>query len=67
LIVTVKEELLSRPLMAPDKTGKGNRVELFPLDRLVLESGGPRVGYPMTCIKDAITKTTRGIREEFQI
>ena len=32
LVVTVKEELLSRPLMPPEKACEGNGVELLPLN-----------------------------------
>ena len=32
LVVTVKEKLLSRPLMPPEKACEGNGVELLPLN-----------------------------------
>ena len=67
LIVAVEEELPSRPLMPPEKACKGNGVELLPLNWSVPEFRGPGIVKPVVHVEDAIAKTARGIREEFQI
>ena len=66
-VVTVKEKLLSRPLMPPEKACKGNRLELLPLNWSVPEFGGPTIRKPVAHVEDVIAKTAAGIREEFQI
>lgn len=57
LVVTVEENLFLRPEMTPQKAGKGNGVELFPLDRTVLQDGC----NPVTSIVDTIAKAAGGI------
>ena len=48
LIIAMKEELLSGPLMTPKKTGQSNGVKSFPLNQSVLEYRRPGVGNPVT-------------------
>jgi len=50
LIVAVEEELLSRPLITPEKRCKRDGVKLFPLDRSILEFWRPEVSKPVACI-----------------
>jgi len=67
LVVAVKEELLSRPLMPPEKACEGHGVELLPLNLWVPKFGGPGISKPVAHVEDAIAKTARAICEEFQI
>ena len=67
MVVIVEEELLSRPLMAPEKAYEGNGVELLPLNLSVPEFRGPGISKPVAHAEDVIAKTARGICEEFQI